>query len=108
MLSRGQVLAALALCLNQALCSYVNSLSINAQEVLNQSMSWMDGYYDTAAGYLYNLDAAAALRHDTRSSAWYAVGLLARNQGDDVSNAERILANIVHGQYKDPAEQWYV
>lgn len=108
MLPHGQVLAALALCLNQASCLYVNSLSINAQEVLNQSMSWMDGYYDTAAGYLYNLDAAAALRHDTRSSAWYAVGLLARNQGDDVKNAEKILANIVHGQYKDPAEQWCV
>jgi hypothetical protein len=71
-------------------------------------MSWMDGYYDTTAGYLYSLDAAAALRHDTRSSAWYAVGLLARNQGDDVNNAEKILTNIVHGQYKDPAEQWYV
>ncbi|KAH0367366.1 hypothetical protein KCU65_g4692, partial [Aureobasidium melanogenum] len=70
-------------------------------------MSWMDGYYDTAAGYLYSLDAAAALRHVTRSSAWYAVGLLARNQGDDVNNAEKILTNIIHGQYKDPAEQWF-
>lgn len=108
MLSRGRVLAALALCLNRVSCSYVNSLSTNAQEVLNQSMSWMDGYYDTTAGYLYSVDAAAALRHDTRSSAWYAVGLLARNQGDDVNNAEKILTNIVHGQYKDPAEQWYV
>lgn len=71
-------------------------------------MSWMDGYYDHAAGYLYSLDAAAALRHDPRSSAWYAIGLLARNEGDDVNNAEQILTNIINGQYKDPTEQWYV
>jgi len=71
-------------------------------------MGWMDGYYDPAAGYLYSLDAAAALRHDTRSSAWYAIGLLARNEGDDVTNAEKILTNVVLGQYKNPTEQWYV
>jgi hypothetical protein len=72
-------------------------------------MSWMDGYYDNAAGYLYSLDAAAALNHDTRSSAWYAIGLLARNggSGDDVEQAEKILTNIVHGQYNNPTEQWY-
>jgi Tfp pilus assembly protein PilE len=103
-----QLLAVLAICASQASCSYVGSLSTNAQGVLNESMSWMDGYYDRTAGYLYSLDAAAALRHDTRSSAWYAIGLLARNEGDDVSNAEQILTNIVYGQYKDPAEQWYV
>jgi hypothetical protein len=105
--SRKQFLTALALCANQASCSYVTSLSTNAQGVLNESMSWMDGYYDNAAGYLYSLDAAAALNHDTRSSAWYAIGLLARDIGDDVNEAERILTNIIHGQYKNPAEQWY-
>lgn len=71
-------------------------------------MSWMDGYYDSTAGYLYSLDAAAALNHDTRSSAWYAIGLLARDDGEDVSNAEMILTNIIQGQYKDPRQQWYV
>jgi len=108
MLSRKHILAVLAVCTNQVSCSYVSSLSTNAQGVLNESMSWMDGYYDGAAGYLYSLDAAAALRHDTRSSAWYAIGLLARNEGDDVNNAEKILTNIIDGQYKDPVEQWYV
>jgi hypothetical protein len=71
-------------------------------------MSWMDGYYDSTAGYLYSLDAAASLNHDTRSSAWYAIGLLARDDGEDVSNAEMILTNIIQGQYKDPRQQWYV
>ncbi|KAI5268714.1 hypothetical protein E4T47_07647 [Aureobasidium subglaciale] len=101
------IAAALAAFTSQVTCSYVSSLSPNAQGVLNESMSWMDGYYDPAAGYLYSLDAAAALRHDTRSSAWYAIGLLARNQGNDAKNAETILMNIVDGQYKDPAEQWF-
>ncbi|THX61510.1 hypothetical protein D6D06_00556 [Aureobasidium pullulans] len=103
----GRLLATLAVCAGQASCSYVQSLSSNAQGVLNESMSWMDGFYDTDAGYLYSLDASAALRHDTRSSAWYAIGLLARNEGDDVANAEKILTAIVDGQYKDPAEQWF-
>jgi hypothetical protein len=108
MLSRKHLLTALAICASQASCSYVSSLSINAQGVLNESMSWMDGYYDNAAGYLYSLDAATALNHDTRSSAWYAIGLLARNEGEhDIKEAEKILTNIVHGQYNNPTEQWY-
>jgi hypothetical protein len=107
--SRKFLLAGLAICASQASSSYVSSLSTNAQEVLNESMSWMDGYYDSTVGYLYSLDAAAALNHDTRSSAWYAIGLLARNAGkDDIEDAERILTNIIQGQYKDPTQQWYV
>lgn len=89
-----------------ATCSYVASLTPNAQALLNESMSWMDTFYDAAAGYLYGVSAATALRHETRSSAWYAIGLLARNEGDDVANADKILTNIVDAQFKDPAEQW--
>lgn len=48
------------------------------------------------------------MRHDTRLSSWYAVGLLARNQNDDVSNAERIIRNVIGGQFKNVSEQWYV
>jgi len=44
-------------------------------------MEWMDDFYDSSAGYLYDVSAASALRHETRSLAWYAVGLLARNNG---------------------------
>lgn len=67
----------------------------------------MDDYYDPAAGYLYEVGGASALRHETRSSAWYAIGLLGRNGPDDVKEAERIITNVIHGQYKNPAEQWY-
>lgn len=71
-------------------------------------MAWMDTAYDAREGYLYDLSAAAALRHETRSSAWYAVGLLARNNGTDVEEASRILTNVVSLQFKNPEDQWFV
>lgn len=75
--------------------------------LLQESMDWMDMYYDSERGYLYDLDASA-LVHDTRSSAWYAAGLLARNKNDDVDQAIRIVTNIIQGQFKNESEQWYV
>lgn len=69
-------------------------------------MSWMDEYWDPSAAYLYDVSEATALRHETRSSAWYAVGLLARNNGSDVDSSMRIITNVIHGQYKNPAQQW--
>lgn len=86
--------------------SYVGTLPDNAQGLFNESMDYLDRAYDDSAGYLYQTSGAAALRHDTRSSAWYAIGLLARNQGSDVSAAEKIISNVINGQFKDPEAQW--
>lgn len=86
--------------------SYVKSMSSNTRQMFTESMNWMDGYYDSDAGYLYDFSAATALRHETRSSAWYALGLLARNEGTDVAEAEKIITNIISGQYSAPAEEW--
>ncbi|CAG8981254.1 hypothetical protein HYALB_00003852 [Hymenoscyphus albidus] len=99
----------LALLPGSAWCttSYVESMPLNAQGLLNESMAWMDNFYDPAAGYLYDVSASSALRHETRSSAWYAVGLLARNEGEDVQEALKILTNVVDGQFKNPEDQWY-
>jgi hypothetical protein len=69
-------------------------------------MEWMDDFYDSSAGYLYDVSAASALRHETRSSAWYAVGLLARNNGTDVEEALKIIVNVINGQFKNPKDQW--
>lgn len=71
-------------------------------------MQWMDTFYDSSAGYLYDLSAATALHHETRSSAWYAVGLLARNEGCDVDEALKIITNVIQGQYKEIGLQWYI
>jgi hypothetical protein len=76
-----------------------------ATSLLHESMRWMDMYYDTQRGYLFSL-SAAALTHETRASAWYAAGLLARNENDDVDQAIRIVKNVVGGQFKNESLQW--
>ncbi|KAJ4007672.1 hypothetical protein NW752_010341 [Fusarium irregulare] len=90
-----------------ATTSYIDKLSANSKELFTESMDWMDTYYDSRAGYLYDFSGAAALRHETRSSAWYAFGLLARNKGRDASEAEKVIRNIIAGQHKNPADEWY-
>lgn len=85
---------------------YVNTLPRNAQGLFTESMTWLDNYYDPSAGYLFDESSATALRHETRSSAWYAIGLLARNKGKDVQYAEDIITNVISGQFKDPKDQW--
>ncbi|KAK2779974.1 hypothetical protein FQN53_001160 [Emmonsiellopsis sp. PD_33] len=87
--------------------SFLSTLPKNSRQLFVESMDWLDTKYDPEAGYLYDLTAAAALRHDTRSSSWYAVGLLARNERDDASEAMKIIRNVIGGQFKDPAKQWY-
>ncbi|KAK7915094.1 hypothetical protein PG985_012797, partial [Apiospora marii] len=87
--------------------SYVTSMSPNAQGLLNESMAWMDTFYDRDLGYLYDVEGGAALRHETRSSAWYAVGLLARNEKDDAKEAEHIITNIIGAQFSNVSQQWY-
>lgn len=86
--------------------SYVTSLPYNAQGLFNESMDYLDRAYDDSAGYLYSTSGAKALRHETRSSAWYAIGLLARNENLDVLEAGKIIANIIDGQFKNPEDQW--
>ncbi len=86
--------------------AYVASLSPHAQSLFNKSMSWMDTFYDESAGYLYNVGGGVALRHNPRSSVWYSLGLLARNEGDDVREAENIITNTIRGQYKIESEIW--
>ena len=39
----------------------------DAKALLQESLTWMDMYYDIEVSYLYNLDSKALL-HDTRSS----------------------------------------
>ncbi|KAH8766300.1 hypothetical protein F5882DRAFT_13322 [Hyaloscypha sp. PMI_1271] len=101
------LLAIPAACAPSTHSSYVSSLPKNSQSLFTESMEWMDGFYDPAAGYLFDESSATALRHETRSSAWYAIGLLARNTGDDVRNALQIISNVIDKQYKDPKDQWY-
>ncbi|KAJ4992865.1 hypothetical protein SVAN01_01569 [Stagonosporopsis vannaccii] len=83
-----------------------NDTESYATNLLHESMDWMDMFYDNERGYLFNLDSAA-LVHDTRSSAWYAAGLLARNEADDAEQAVRIVTNIIGAQFKNESLQWF-
>jgi uncharacterized protein (DUF2235 family) len=82
-----------------------NDTTSFSANLLHESMNWMDMYYDSDRGYLFSL-SAAALTHETRASVWYAAGLLARNQADDVEQAVKIVRNVVGAQFKNESLQW--
>lgn len=89
--------------------SFISTLPAGAQDMFNESMTWLDSVYDPAAFYLYDVSQGTqtSLNHEVRASAWYAIGLLARNNGSDVDNAMQTIRNVVGGQFKNPADQWY-
>jgi hypothetical protein len=88
--------------------SRVEGMSANARQMFEQSMSWLDKFYDSSVGYLVDVSTNQALDHNTRSSGWYAVGLLARNEGSDVEEAEKLISRLIEGQFTDPTQQWCV
>ncbi|KIM92784.1 hypothetical protein OIDMADRAFT_36351 [Oidiodendron maius Zn] len=53
---------------------FVSTLPPEAQDRFNELTEWVDGLHISTAGYLYDVDAATALRHETRSSAWIRIG----------------------------------
>ncbi|KAG7100590.1 hypothetical protein HYQ44_019942 [Verticillium longisporum] len=38
---------------------------------------------------------------------WYALGLLARNEGNDAAEADKIITNTIRGQYRVESEEWF-
>ncbi|KAK1467656.1 hypothetical protein CCUS01_07187 [Colletotrichum cuscutae] len=83
-------------------------LSGFTKDLFTESMDFLDKIYDPAAGYLHFFYyPLAAGKHETRSSVWYATGLLQRNIGDDVAHATKIIKNVIRDQKKIPEEQWY-
>lgn len=84
------------------------NLSTSAQNLFDESMVIQDAIYDPAAAYLrYFYFPLAAGPHETRSSVWYAAGLLQRDRGEDRQEAVRILQNVIGGQEKNVSVQWY-
>ncbi|KAK8869446.1 hypothetical protein IAR55_000010 [Kwoniella newhampshirensis] len=74
--------------------TYLSSagLSENNIELFNFGMDILDSNF-----------ALPFLWQSPKLSSWYAVGLLARNQGDDVDVANKLIANIVTQQFTDPS-----
>ncbi|KAI1847786.1 hypothetical protein JX265_009214 [Neoarthrinium moseri] len=83
-------------------------LTGHAKGMFDESMNFLDQIYDPVAGYLQNFYyPLAAGGHETRSSAWYASGLLQRNKGNDLEEAVKIITNIIGGQEKNVSAQWF-
>ncbi|KAL2823837.1 hypothetical protein BDW59DRAFT_180482 [Aspergillus cavernicola] len=85
-----------------------HKLSEHSQSLFDESMTIGDAIYDPSVSYLrYFYYPLAAGPHETRSTVWYSVGLLQRNQDNDVDEAVKILRNVIGDQEKNTTVQWY-
>lgn len=99
---------ALAICLYASSGVHAAELSANTRTLFDESMDFLDTIYDKAASYLYYFYyPLAAGPHETRSSVWYATGLLQRNRGDDVEQAINIIKAVIGDQEKNETLQWF-
>lgn len=88
--------------------AFTGNTTAYIDDLFDESMSFLDQIYDPTAGYLwYFYYPSAAGKHETRSTVWYAAGLLRRNEGDDVDNAVKIITNVIGDQQKNVSAQWY-
>ncbi|KAF8904879.1 hypothetical protein CPB85DRAFT_1437624 [Mucidula mucida] len=76
--------------------SYLDTMSSNQRGLFVYAMEGLDANF--APPFIFN---------SPRYSAWYAVGLLARNEGDDVAIANQIIRDVVAAQFKDPTQLWF-
>ncbi|KAL4944978.1 hypothetical protein BDV06DRAFT_232159 [Aspergillus oleicola] len=84
------------------------TLSRDVDTLFTESMTLQDAIYDPSASYLHWFYFPfAAGPHETRSSIWYSVGLLQRNQGNDAEEAISIIKNVIGGQEKNTSVQWF-
>ncbi|QRW24836.1 WD repeat protein [Rhizoctonia solani] len=77
----------------------IKGLSNNAQELFDIAMTYNDDGWDPIRG--------ATGAGSARATAWYAVGLLARNDGSDVATARDIIEREIDAQYIVPGNPWY-
>ncbi|KAG8685466.1 hypothetical protein FRC11_010528, partial [Ceratobasidium sp. 423] len=77
----------------------IKGLSDNAQELFDTAMTYNDDGWDSIRGTTGGGEA--------RATAWYAVGLLARNDGSDAATARDIIEREIDAQYTVPGNPWY-
>ncbi|KAG8723251.1 hypothetical protein FRC11_002517, partial [Ceratobasidium sp. 423] len=77
----------------------IKGLSDNAQELFDTAMTYNDDGWDSIRG--------ATGGGSARATAWYAVGLLARNDGSDAATARDIIEREIDAQYTVPGNPWY-
>jgi hypothetical protein len=86
----------------------LSSASPNSVTLMDEIMPWCDRWFDPDAALVVNPPGSFAKEGRTRSlhlvthSAWYAYGLLRRNEDDDISTANRIFKRLLTLQYDAP------
>ncbi|ORY11748.1 hypothetical protein BCR34DRAFT_601184 [Clohesyomyces aquaticus] len=80
-------------------------LSPSAQDYFDYSMEIADSRFDSSYGYIWYLDNGI---WSTRFTSWYIPGLLHRNKGNDVKNAEKALRSLINVQMNENfTSSWY-
>jgi hypothetical protein len=85
------------------------STTSRPRELLLASLQFSDRFWDENASLLWSVSANPSdtnRRHGVRESAWYALGLLMRQQPGDEARAFRILDRVLALQYDAPGQLW--
>jgi len=94
----------------------LKSLPPLARTMARETLNWLEPYHDASCDLLLypgtvgsygSLQAGTARPHLVRESAWWAMGLLLRNQGDDAARAERILNAVLRWQFNEPGQPYH-
>ena len=78
-----------------------------------RATAWMDDLWDPTDGLLWNppgsFDDVIGPRtvHLVRETAWYALGLLRRDEPGDRGRAEQALTSVLDLQYDAPGQPWH-
>jgi len=80
------------------------SLSKRQKELINATVGKLDASYDDKMQLLGRNIPSRGLVHDVRSSAYYALGLLARGDAGDAEIAEKVINRVLDEQLLFPGE----
>jgi hypothetical protein len=83
-------------------------LAPHARSLAEESLRWTEQFWDPEMALLaLDSEGLAGPVHSVRNSAWYALGLLLRNQGDDVERAVRTFHAVLDYQFDEPGAPYH-
>ena len=89
-----------------------SALDPSARDLGETTLAWADQWFDPDVSLLWNPEGAFEESPEGRQwhlvpqSAWYALGLLMRGEGDDHERAIRIIDAVIATQYDAPGAVW--